>query len=113
MRCVGKPGALLAADLDAVDANAFMLNSAAWILLTNEIEAERDPELALGYAKRACALCEKEAPDRLWAPLDTLALAQHETGDTAAAIETQRRVLSLMPQVPSGEGDSRSVASAG
>jgi hypothetical protein len=30
--------------------------------------------------------------------LDTLALAQHMTGDTAAAIETQERAISLMPE---------------
>jgi hypothetical protein len=30
--------------------------------------------------------------------VDTLALAQHRTGDTAAAVETQRRALSLMPE---------------
>ncbi len=29
--------------------------------------------------------------------LDTLALAQHLTGDTATAIETQRRVVELLP----------------
>ncbi len=29
--------------------------------------------------------------------LDTLALAQHLTGDTAAAIETERKALSLLP----------------
>ena len=36
-------------------------------------------------------------PSGRWNYLDTLALAQHMTGDTAKAIETQRRALGLIP----------------
>jgi hypothetical protein len=32
-----------------------------------------------------------------WNYLDTLALAQHRTGDTTKAIETQNRALALLP----------------
>ncbi len=37
--------------------------------------------------------------------LDTLALAQHLTGDTAAAIETEKKALSLLPPDASDRGD--------
>ncbi len=37
--------------------------------------------------------------------LDTLALAQHLTGDTPAAIETEKKALSLLPPDASGRGD--------
>jgi hypothetical protein len=30
--------------------------------------------------------------------LDSLAAAQHQTGDTSAALDTQRRALELMPE---------------
>jgi len=86
------------APADAVDASAKVLNGAAWSLLTIKVEDLRDPGRALGFAKRTCALAEESGSDRLWTYLDTLALAQHKTGDTAAAIETQKRALALMPE---------------
>jgi tetratricopeptide (TPR) repeat protein len=89
---------LQVAPADAVDANAEVLNEAAWTLLTMENESLRDPERALGFAKRACALEEEEGGESSWTYLDTLALAQHDTGDTAAAIETQTRAIALMPE---------------
>ena len=79
-------------------ATATTLNAAAWTLLTHEPESLQDPERALGYAERACELAEGSSVGDLWALLDTLALAQHRTGDTAAAVATQRRALSLMPE---------------
>ena len=39
------------------------------------------------------------------AVLDTLALAQHLTGDTAAAIKTEKKALSLLPADAPGRGD--------
>ncbi|MCB9846086.1 MAG: tetratricopeptide repeat protein [Phycisphaeraceae bacterium] len=87
---------LQTAEADKPDASDFALNEAAWFLLTHEIEELRDPARALGYAERACALEEAANGASLWQYLDTLALAQHATGDTAAAIDTQRRAISLM-----------------
>jgi len=52
---------------------------------------------ALPLAERACALAEERGTYGRWNYLDTLALAQHMTGDTAKAIETQRRALALIP----------------
>jgi tetratricopeptide (TPR) repeat protein len=74
------------------------LNDAAMTLLTHELEELRDPERALGYAERACAAQEEAGSAGSWRLLDTLALAQHRTGDTAAAVRTQRRALELMPE---------------
>ncbi len=83
---------------DAPDADADTLDSAAWTLLIFEIEQVRDPTRALAYATRACTLEQAAGGPNLWTYLDTLALAQHLTGDTATAIETQQRALSLAPE---------------
>ena len=82
---------------DAVDATDSVLNGTAWTLLTIENENLRDPARALGFAKRACALAEESGSPQLWAYLDTLALAQHQTGDSQAAIANQKRAIALMP----------------
>ncbi len=88
---------LSAAALDKPDAGAQALNEGAWTLLTHELEELRDPAKALGYARRACAFEETSKGGWLWGYLDTLALAQYRTGDTAAAVQTERRAISLMP----------------
>ncbi len=80
------------------DADAQTLNATAWTLLTVEIEEMRDPVRALGFAERACAWAETAGSSNLPAFLDTLGLAQHLTGDTASAVQTQRRAISLMPE---------------
>ncbi len=49
-------------------------------------------------AERACAAEEAAGGGNLWVYLDTLALAQHRTGDTAAAITTQKRAITLIPE---------------
>ena len=50
-----------------------------------------------GVLERARTLVEEAGSDQLWAILDTLALAQHRTGDSAGAIETQKQAIALMP----------------
>ena len=89
---------LQTAAADRPGADALVLHDAAWTLLTIEPEGLQDRERALGYAERACALAEVSSPDDLWALLSTLAIAQYLTGDTPAAVETQRRALALMPE---------------
>jgi tetratricopeptide (TPR) repeat protein/predicted Ser/Thr protein kinase len=74
-----------------------VLNDYARDLLTIEAPDLRDPAAALPLAERACALAEERGTYGRWTYLDTLALAQHRTGDTAKAIETQRRALGLIP----------------
>jgi len=80
------------------DATAGTLNSAAWELLTIGRAELRDPARAVSLAERACALEQASGSRDLWIYLDTLALAQHMSGDTASAAETQRRAVSLMPE---------------
>ncbi len=76
-------------------------NACAWNLLTCEPADLRDPETALRLARDACAMTDNANPGYL----DTLALAQHLTGDTAAAIETEKKALSLLPADAPGRGD--------
>ena len=59
-------------------------------------------DLALGYAERLCEKAESLGVTfQLWDYQNVLALAQHQTGDTAAAIESQRRSISaLAPHAP-------------
>ncbi len=75
------------------------MNLYAWTLLTTGPEERRNQnaEEGLGLAERACTLVEK-GPGAYWDFRDALALAQHLTGDTEKAIETQQRSLVLMPE---------------
>ncbi len=79
------------------DALALEVNDYAWQLLTVEPVELRDPVRALEVAQRACALEEAAAGPELWNYLDTLALAWHMSGNAAAAVETERKALSLLP----------------
>lgn len=74
-----------------------VLNDYARDLLTIEAPDLRDPAAALPFAERACAQAEERRTYGRWSYLDTLALAERMTGETAKAIETQRRALSLIP----------------
>jgi serine/threonine protein kinase/tetratricopeptide (TPR) repeat protein len=70
------------------------LNGVARSLLTHEYGDPRIPAMALEFAARACDLTDRSHPPFL----DTLARAQHVTGDTPAAIETQKLALSRMAE---------------
>ncbi len=83
------------------DASANDMNIIAWELLTCEPADLRDPEAALPFAIRANDLTDHEDP----AYLDTLSLAYHLTGDTAQAIENQKKAIALLPP---GESSMRS-----
>ena len=61
--------------------------------------AETAPYLARG----ACAITHNANPGYL----DTLALAQHLTGDTPAAVETEKKALSLLPPTPPGAATTK------
>ena len=76
-------------------------NQSAWTLLTCEPSDLRDPETALRLAIEACAMTNNANH----AFLDTLALAQHLTDDTPAAIETEKKALSLLPASAPGRSD--------
>jgi len=85
------------APADDEQAKAFRLNRTAQTLLTIKPEGLQNPERALRYAERACALREEGGGKRFAQVLDTLALAQFRTGDFAAAVETQSRACALLP----------------
>ena len=85
------------ASAERSNARPVYLNNVAWLLLTHEIEELRDPQRALEFAQRACEAEENADGENLWSCLDTLALAQHQAGHHAAAVEIQQRVLALMP----------------
>lgn len=86
------------ASVDEKDAGASELNGIALELLTTEPSELQDPARALRFSERACALGEQTSEEDEWTLLSTLARAQHRTGDTEAAIATQKRVLELMPE---------------
>jgi len=75
------------------DAGANGLNAVAWELLTVEPADLRDPAAAMPFAIRANDMTNHESP----AYLDTLSLAYHLTGDTAKAIENQKKAIALLP----------------
>ncbi len=86
---------------DRPGASANEKNELAWKLLTCEPDDLRDPEAALRLARDACAMTDNANP----VYLDTLALAQHLTGDNLAAVETEKKALSLLPPDAPGRSD--------
>nr|WP_261360740.1 tetratricopeptide repeat protein [Aeoliella straminimaris] len=79
------------------DGNPATLNHLAWQLLTHQYRELRDPKRALPLAQRACNKARQQPSDELCDYLDTLALAQYETGNTVAAVDTQREAIELLP----------------
>jgi len=93
------------------DATAGEINDYAWLLLTIEPATLQDPEEALRLAQRACAKEEQTSGPNLWNYLDTLALAWHRNGNTAEAVDTEAKALSLLPGTsPEREGLQRQLA---
>ena len=82
-------------------ARATEKNVCAWVLLTCEPADLRDPEAALPLALEANDMTGHKIPMYL----DTLSLAYHLTGDTAKAIENQKKAIALLP---AGESSGRS-----
>ncbi len=70
------------------------MNSLAWFLLTREPVESRDPRTALKLALEVAEKTGYENPGHL----DTLSLAYHLTGDTAKAIENQKKAIALLPE---------------
>ncbi|MCO6437608.1 MAG: serine/threonine protein kinase [Phycisphaerae bacterium] len=81
------------------DASPFAANAYAWELLTSPVEDLRDPETALYYAQLAVEGSQAGNAGIL----DTLALAQHMTGDSTTAIETIKRAIAILPPGPSAD----------
>ncbi|RMF80417.1 MAG: hypothetical protein D6744_08280 [Planctomycetota bacterium] len=77
--------------LEAAKEEPRFLNAFSWTVLTGENVVARDVALALKAAEMANKQTKGENPDIL----DTLALAQFESGQKAKAIETQRLAIKL------------------
>ncbi len=76
------------------DADSSAKNEYAWLLLTCEPSDLRDPSRALRFSIESNDLTRHENPGYL----DTLSLAYHLTGDTAKAIENQKKAIALLPE---------------
>jgi eukaryotic-like serine/threonine-protein kinase len=83
---------------DRPEAHVSELYEYAWSLLTCEPVSLRDPFTALRYARQSVEVSQGKNPVMLKA----LALAYHQTGDHAKAIETAERALALVAPSDSG-----------
>ena len=95
-------GALAVADklAEALQDDAAGLNNLAWELLTEPKYAKRFNELALRLSRRANELTDHTQ----WAYLDTLALAEFETGNIRKAIELEDKAIELSKSKAGGAG---------
>ncbi len=78
--------------------DAQFLNEIAWLIVDPENTrlAKRDSKLALAAASRASELTKHSRPE----VLDTLACAHFHAGDTARALEVQKRAVELAKGSP-------------
>ncbi|MBP7745339.1 MAG: hypothetical protein KA383_04350 [Phycisphaerae bacterium] len=84
----------------ALNDDADELNSFAWALLTEEQYGKEYTEVALHAARRSNELTKHEN----WAYLDTLALAEFETGNVEQAIALEKKAIELSKQRNGGAG---------
>ena len=77
--------------LEKAGENPVFLNNFAWSLLTDEGLAGQFNTLALEAAKR----CHEQTDGENWMYVDTLALAQFETGAKKEALDTQIKAVAL------------------
>jgi hypothetical protein len=71
--------------------DAQALNNFAWGLLTEEKYGHQYNDVALRFSRRSNELTEHEN----WAYVDTLALAEFETGNAHKAIELEEKAIEL------------------
>ena len=80
-------------DVGDEQARPLALFTVAWVLTRDHTEIH-DPERAADFARSAVAIAEARGTSRsIHRYLDTLALALHQTGATAEAIEVERRAI--------------------
>jgi tetratricopeptide (TPR) repeat protein len=88
-------------------AGPFALFTVAWVLTRDHPEVN-DPARAVDFARRAVDHAEARGTSRnLHMILDTLALALHQAGATADAIETERRAIASIPKIAPRPWDAR------
>jgi tetratricopeptide (TPR) repeat protein len=84
------------------DGSRSVLFAVGW-LLTRDMDEIQDPALAVEFAQRAVDVAQAENARDTYKMLDLLALARHQAGDTAEAIEAQQRAIEALPErVPQG-----------
>jgi len=81
---------LIEAESPSVKTRASLFNRVAWRMLTDGSKANVEP--AMEFALRANELTSFD--DAVY--LDTLALAQHRSGESEAALETQQKALRIL-----------------
>ncbi|MCP3902274.1 MAG: tetratricopeptide repeat protein [Planctomycetes bacterium] len=81
---------------DDAKASSFELYTVSW-LLTRDTGDLQDPVRAIEFAGRAVDVAQAQDPGDIHRMLDVLALAQHQSGDHARAIETQKRAIASIP----------------
>jgi tetratricopeptide (TPR) repeat protein len=87
---------------DQADPSRSVLYTVGW-LLTRDMDEIQDPALAVEFAQRAVDVAQAENARDTYKMLDLLALARHQAGDTAEAIEAQQRAIEALPErVPQG-----------
>ncbi|MHC5115256.1 MAG: tetratricopeptide repeat protein [Planctomycetota bacterium] len=82
---------------DDADVSRVVLFHVGW-LLTRDVDGLRDPARAVGFAQRAVDVAQAEESRDTYKMLNLLALARHQSGDTARAVETQKRAIEAMPE---------------
>jgi hypothetical protein len=84
----------------ALNGDARGLNDLAWFLMTDARYGGHFNELALRLARRSNELTD----DKVWAYVDTLALAEFEAGNAAKAIELEQKAIELSERTAGGSG---------
>ena len=82
---------------DDAEGSRSVLFAVGW-LLTRDMDGIRDPARAAEFAQRAVDVAQAEDAGDTYKMLDLLALAQHQSGDTVRAVETQQRAIAAIPE---------------
>jgi tetratricopeptide (TPR) repeat protein len=79
------------------DGSRSVLFAVGW-LLTRDMDGIQDPTRAVEFAQWAVDVAQEEKARDTYKMLDLLALARHQSGDTAGAIEAQQRAIEALPE---------------
>jgi tetratricopeptide (TPR) repeat protein/tRNA A-37 threonylcarbamoyl transferase component Bud32 len=79
------------------DGSRSVLFAVGW-LLTRDMDGIQDPARAVEFAQWAVDVAQEEKARDTYKMLDLLALARHQSGDTAGAIEAQQRAIEALPE---------------
>jgi tetratricopeptide (TPR) repeat protein len=85
--------------VEGASPSGYDIQQYVWLLVTSPFEDLRNPALALPYARRAVEMTKGSHPGTL----DALARAYFGVGDSANAVATEEKALSLLPPLKPGE----------